>query len=148
MDELALTGEIAKFWSILSSYSKSKIKITLRKKFSCLSDNFEIFVIFEILAIFEFSKAILTKWPKILAIFFVIFRQVDVFYILVEFEVDGIRPNECTKNGRKSAHGLNCKIFVNFETIYEIYDKNYSSKKNLMSLRRFWFFLLLITWDI
>ena len=53
-----------------------------------------------------------------------IFGQVDVFYILVEFEVDGMRPNESTKNGRKGAHGLNCKIFVNFDAIYEIYDKN------------------------
>ena len=42
--------------------------------------------------------------------FFVIFGQVDVFYILVEFEVDGMRPNESTKNGQKGAHGLNCKI--------------------------------------
>ena len=53
-----------------------------------------------------------------------IFGQVDVSVILVEFEVDGMRPNESTKNGRKGAHGLNCKIFVNFEAIYEIYDKN------------------------
>ena len=30
-----------------------------------------------------------------------------------------MRPNECTKNGRKGAHGLNCKIFVNFEAIFE-----------------------------
>ena len=59
-----------------------------------------------------------------------------------------MRPNASTKNGQKGAHGFNCRIFVNFETVYEIYDKNYSSKKNLMSLRRFWFFCLLITWDI
>ena len=51
------------------------------------------------------------------------FGQVDVLYILVEFEVDGMRPNESTKNGRKGAHGFYCKIFVNFETIYEIYEK-------------------------
>ena len=98
MDELALTGEIAKFWSILSSYSKSKIKITLRKKFSCLSDNFEIFVIFEILAIFEFSNGHFCEIAKYIGnFFFVIFGQNDVFYILAEFEVDGMRPNECTK---------------------------------------------------
>ena len=46
-----------------------------------------------------------------------IFDQVDVFYILVEFEVDGMRLNESPKNGRKGAQGLNCKIFVNFKAI-------------------------------
>ena len=58
-----------------------------------------------------------------------IFGQVDVFYILVEFEVDGMRPNKSTKNRRKGAHGFNCTFFVNFEAIYDIYDKNYSRKK-------------------
>ena len=47
-----------------------------------------------------------------------------VLYILIEFESDRIS----TKNGRKGAHGLNCKIFVNFEAIFEIYDENYSRK--------------------
>ena len=56
MDKFAPTGLISKFCLILSSYSKSTMKISLRKKFSSLSDNFEIIVIFEILAIFEFSK--------------------------------------------------------------------------------------------
>ena len=51
-----------------------------------------------------------------------IFDEDDVLFILVEFEVDGTRPNERTKNGRIGAHGLNCKIFVNFELIFEIYD--------------------------
>ena len=98
MDEFALTGEIAEFWSILSSYSNSKMKITLRKKFSCLSDNFEIFVIFEILAIFEFSNGHFCEIAKYIGnLFFVNFGQIDVFYILAEFEVDGMRPNECTK---------------------------------------------------
>ena len=41
--------------------------------------------------------AIFAKLPNILAIFFVIFGQNDVFYILAEFEVDGMRPNECAK---------------------------------------------------
>ena len=50
--------------------------------------------------------AILAKLPNILAIFLVIFAQVDVFYILVEFEVDGMRPNESTKNGRKGAQNF------------------------------------------
>ena len=81
--------------------------------------------------------AILAKWPKILVTFLVIFGQVDVSYILVEFEVDGMRPNESTKNRRKGAHGLNCKIFVNFKAIFEIYDKNYPGKKFFMSLRQF-----------
>ena len=35
------------------------------------------------------------------------------------------------KNGRIGAHGLNCIIFVNFELIFEIYDKNYSRKKKI-----------------
>ena len=38
-----------------------------------------------------------------------IFGQVDVFCSFVEFEVDGMRPNESTKNGRNGAHGLNGK---------------------------------------
>ena len=61
---------------------------------------------------------------------FVIFGQVDVFYSLSESEVDGMRPKESSKNGRKGAHGFNCKIFVNFEAIFEIYDENYPRKKN------------------
>ena len=75
MDKFALTGEIA----ILSSYSKSTMKITLRK-FSCLSDNFEIFVIFEILAIFEFSNGHFGEMAKYIGnFFFVIFGQINVF---------------------------------------------------------------------
>ena len=58
-----------------------------------------------------------------------IFGQVDVSCILLEFEVDGMRPSESTKNGRKGAHRLNCKIFVNFEVIFEVYDKNYLRRK-------------------
>ena len=54
--------------------------------------------------------AILAKRPNIFAIFFVIFGQIDVFYILAGVEVDGMRPNESTKNERKGAHGLNWKI--------------------------------------
>ena len=69
--------------------------------------------------------------------FFVIFSQVDVFYILVKFEVDGMRPNESTKNGRVGAHGLNCRVLVNFELIFEICDENYLMKKIFMSLRQF-----------
>ena len=39
-------------------------------------------------------------------------------------------PRESAKNGRIGAHGLNCKIFVNSEFRFEIYDKNYPMKKN------------------
>lgn len=53
-----------------------------------------------------------------MAIFVVIYGQVDVFYILVVFEVNGIRPNESTKNGRRGAHGFKYKIFGNSETIF------------------------------
>ena len=106
MDEFALTGEIAEFWSILSSYSNSKMKITLRKKFSCLSDNFEIFVIFEILAIFEFSNGHFGEIAKYIGnLFFVNFGQIDVFYILAEFEVDGMRPNESIKMNERALKG-------------------------------------------
>ena len=75
-----------------------------------------------------------------LAIFYVIFDENDVFYILVEFESNRMSPRESAKNGRIGAHGLNCKIFVNSEFRFEIYDKNYSMKKNFMSLRAFWNF--------
>ena len=48
---------------------------------------------------------ILAKWPKILAIFSVIFNQDKVFFILIEFESDRMSPRECAKNGRIGAHG-------------------------------------------
>ena len=69
--------------------------------------------------------------------FFVIFDKNDVHYILVKFESDRISPRESAKNGRNGAHGLNCKIFVNFEFRFEIYHKNYPMKKKFMSLRPF-----------
>ena len=40
----ALTAKTAKFFSISSLYSESKMKITLRKKISCLFNNSKIFV--------------------------------------------------------------------------------------------------------
>ena len=64
-----------------------------------------------------------------IAIFFVIFDEDDILYILVEFEDNRISPRKSTENGRIGAHGLNCKIFVNSELLFEIYDKNYSKKK-------------------
>ena len=51
--------------------------------------------------------------------------------ILVEFERDRITPHESTKNGRKDAHGLKCKIFVNSKVIFEISVKNYLRKKQV-----------------
>ena len=76
----------------------------------------------------NFGKFRIFKWP-FWQLFFVIFGRVDVFYFLEEFEVDGMHPNESTKNRRKGADGLNCKIFVNSKVIFEIYDKNYPRKK-------------------
>ena len=72
-----------------------------------------------------------------IAIFFLIFDEDDVLYILVEFESDRMSPRESAKNGRIGAHGLNCIIFVNFKLVFEIYDKNYPRKKKFMSLRQF-----------
>ena len=54
-----------------------------------------------------------------------IFDENDVLYILVEFESDRMSRHESTKNGRIGAHGLSCKIFVNFNLRFEIYDENY-----------------------
>ena len=81
--------------------------------------------------------AILAKWTLILSIFFVIFDEDDVLYILVEFASDRMSPRESVKNGRIGAHGLNCLIFVNSELIFEIYDKNYPRKKKFMLFQSF-----------
>ena len=58
-----------------------------------------------------------------------IFDENDVLYILVEFESNRMSPRESAKNGRIGAHGLNCKIFVDSEFRFEIFDKNYPRKK-------------------
>ena len=55
--------------------------------------------------------AILAKWPKILAFFFVIFNQNNVLLILVEFESDRMGPRESAKNERIGAYGLKSKFF-------------------------------------
>ena len=73
-------------------------------------------------------------------IFFVIFDETDALYIWIEFESDRISPCESAKIGRIGAHGLNWKIFVKSELIFEIYDENYPRKKKFMSLRHFWNF--------
>ena len=70
------------------------------EKFSCLSDNFEIFVIF------EFSNGHFGEMAKYIGnFFFLIFGEIDVFYILAEFEVDGRRPNESTKMDERALKG-------------------------------------------
>ena len=53
-----------------------------------------------------------------------IFYENDALYILVEFESDQMCPSESAKIGRMGAHGLNCKIFVNSELIFKIFDEN------------------------
>ena len=58
-----------------------------------------------------------------------IFDEDDVLSILVEFENDRMSPQESPENGRIVAHGLNFKIFVNSDLIFEIYDENYTIKK-------------------
>ena len=58
-----------------------------------------------------------------------IFDKNDILYNLVEFENDRMSPHESPENGRIGAHGLNCKIFVNSELIFEINAENYSMKK-------------------
>ena len=58
-----------------------------------------------------------------------IFDEDNVFYILVEFGSDRMSPREGAKNGRIATQGLNCKIFVDSELIFGIYDENYPVKK-------------------
>ena len=127
--------------SILSSDSKSTIKITLWKKnFMSLRPfwNFRNFWNFGNFGDFEWQFWL--NGHKYGQFFFVIFDEDDVLYNLVEFESDRMSPRESAKNGRIGAHGLNCIIFLNSELIFEIYDKNYPKKKNFMSLRHFWNF--------
>ena len=69
-----------------------------------------------------------------------IFNEDDVLYILEEFESDPMSPRESVKIGQMGAHGLSWKIFVKFETEFEIYDKNNPRKKFFMCLRRVWNF--------
>ena len=73
-------------------------------------------------------------------IFFVIFYENDLFYILIELESDRMSPRKSAKNGRNGADELNCLIFVKSQLIFEIYDKNYPRKKFFMSLRHLWNF--------
>ena len=61
----------------------------------------------------------------------------EAFFILVEFESDRMSLRKSAKSGRIGAHGLNWKIFVNFDLRFEIFDKNNFMKKNFMPLRLF-----------
>ena len=72
-----------------------------------------------------------------IANFIVIFDEDDVLYNLVEFESDRMSPRDSAKNVRIGAHGLNSKIFVNSELIFEIHDKNYPRKQNFMIFQSF-----------
>ena len=76
------------------------MKITPWKKISCLYDTFEIFVIFEILAIFEISNGNFGWMAINIANFFVVFDEDDVLYILVEFENNRMSPRKSAENGR------------------------------------------------
>ena len=67
---------------------------------------------------------------KIFGNFFVIFVKHNVIFMLLEFESDRMTPRESAKNGQIGARELKCKIFVDSEVKYEIYDKNYPRKKS------------------
>ena len=97
------------------------LKRSRGQKISCLCDTFVIFVNFEILAMFEILNY---KWLSLL---------------------DFFRVWEWSDNG---AHGLNCKIFIISELIFEIYDENYPTKRNFKSLRLFWNFRSSTTWSL
>ena len=96
-----------------------------------------------------FKRPFWREGQKYWQFFFVIFGQVDVFYILVEFEVDGMRPNKSTKNtvDERALTGL-IAHFLSISRPLTISTIKITLEKKLMSLRRFWFFCLLITWDI
>ena len=95
------------------------------------------FLNIEILANFEISIANYGQMTLIIANFFVIFDENNIFFILVKFETHRMSPRESAENGRNGAHGLNCIIFFKSELIFEIYDKNYPMKKIFKSPRRF-----------
>ena len=52
----------------------------------------------------------------------------------------------CTKNGRKCAYGLKCKIFVNFEAILGVYDKKYPREKIFCLSDNFKIFVIKPVW--
>ena len=96
----------------------------------------------------DFERPFWQNGQKFWQFFFVIFIPDNALLILVEFERDRMSSQKSTENGRIGAHGLNCKIFVKSDLIFEIYDKNYPRKKIFMPLRHFWNFSSLTTRDI
>ena len=56
-------------------------------------------------------------------------KNEQICLILVEFESDRMGPRESAKNGRIGAYGLKCRIFLDSELIFEIYDKNNPREK-------------------
>ena len=72
------------------------------------------------MAIFEFSNGHFGEIATYIGnFFFVIFGQNDVFYILAEFEVDGMRPNECTKMDEGALKGKT-EIFLSISSAFLI----------------------------
>ena len=57
--------------------------------------------------------------------------------------IEELKKIESAQNGRNGAHGLNCKIFVDYQVIFEIFVKNYPRKKFYVSqtILKFWQFL-------
>ena len=84
---------------------------------------------------FEISNANYGQMTIIIAIFSWFLMRMASSIFWYSFRVIGRVLAKVPKNGRIGAHGLNCKIFVNSELRFEIYDE-----KNFMSLRPFWNF--------
>ena len=61
-------------------------------------------------------------------------------------EIGSHYAHECNKNGRIGAPGLKCKIFVNSELKFKIYDKNYRGSLDMRRRykRHLWTILPLI----
>ena len=81
------------------------------KKIPSLYDTFEIFAIFENLPILEIFNANMTI---IIAIFFAIFDENDVLYILVEFGNDRISPCESAQKWTNWRPRVILQIFFQF----------------------------------
>ena len=96
-------------------------------KINFVKNSIERYVEFEILVIWkvwEFQRAIFAKRQGILAIFFLIFCEIDILLILVQFGSDRLGYLESAKNRQMGSHGLNWKIFIKSKTKFETFDKN------------------------